>query len=101
MGVVYSRVRPTLVWCTLEYATTKEECTLESKSCLESVASPTGALLLRRLHFYISLHRPYMHANVYTYNVHADNHANMRMHNIVHVALSTAFLKDVTLCRIG
>ena len=28
---------------TLEYATTKEECTLESKSCLESVAAPTAA----------------------------------------------------------
>src|SRR6218665_2096911 len=31
-GVAYSRVRPTRVWRTLEYATTKEECTLESKS---------------------------------------------------------------------
>ena len=40
-GVVYSRVRPTRVWRTLEYDTTKEECTLESKSCPESVAAPT------------------------------------------------------------
>ena len=29
---------------TLESTTTKEECTLESKSCLESVAAPTPAL---------------------------------------------------------
>ena len=28
---------------TLEYATTKEECSLESKSCIESVAAPTPA----------------------------------------------------------
>src|SRR6218665_3818535 len=40
-GVAHSRVRPTQVWRTLEYATTMEECTLESKSCLESVADPT------------------------------------------------------------
>jgi len=47
--MVYSRVRPTRVWCTvcsrvgrnLESATTKEECTLESKSSLQSVAAPT------------------------------------------------------------
>src|SRR6218665_3124195 len=39
-----SRVRPTWVWHTLEYATTKEECTLESKSCLESVVAPTPAV---------------------------------------------------------
>ena len=43
-GVVYSRLRPTRVWRTLECATTKEECTLESKSCVESVAAPTPAL---------------------------------------------------------
>ena len=43
-GVAYSRLRLTRVWRTLEYATTKEECTLESKSCLESVAAPyTGS----------------------------------------------------------
>ena len=41
--MAYSRVRPTRVWRTLEYATTKEECTLESKSCLESMAAPTAA----------------------------------------------------------
>ena len=43
--MAYSRVglRPTCVWRTLDYATTKEECTLESKSCLESVAAPTPA----------------------------------------------------------
>src|SRR6218665_3758418 len=40
-GVVYYRVRSTKVWRTLEYATTKEECTLESKRCLESVVAPT------------------------------------------------------------
>jgi len=39
--VAYSRVRPTRVWRTLEYDTTKEECTLESKRCLESVSAPT------------------------------------------------------------
>src|SRR6218665_3003511 len=40
-GVLWSRgLRPTRVWRTLEYATTNEECTLESKSCLESVAAP-------------------------------------------------------------
>jgi len=33
----------TRVWRTLEHATTKEECTLESKSCLESVAAATPA----------------------------------------------------------
>ena len=33
------------MWHTLEYATTKEECTLESKSCLESVSAPTPALV--------------------------------------------------------
>jgi len=48
-----SRVHPTRVWRTLEYmyvlpgrveyATTKEECTLESKSYLESVAAHTPA----------------------------------------------------------
>src|SRR6218665_15886 len=38
--MLYSRVR---VWRTLDYATTKEECTLESKSCLESVAAPAPA----------------------------------------------------------
>src|SRR6218665_2640681 len=27
-GVAYSRVRPTQVWRTLEYSTTKKECTL-------------------------------------------------------------------------
>src|SRR6218665_1136256 len=42
-GCGYSRVRPTRMCRTLEYATTKEECTLESKSCLESVAAPTPA----------------------------------------------------------
>src|SRR6218665_526203 len=42
--VAYSRVRPTWVWRTLEYATSKEECTLESKSCLESVAAPTPGI---------------------------------------------------------
>ena len=31
------------MWRTLEYATTKEECTLESKGCLESVVAPTPA----------------------------------------------------------
>jgi len=41
--VTYSRVRPTREWRTLEYVTTKEEYTLESKSCLESVAAPTPA----------------------------------------------------------
>ena len=40
-GVGYSIVRPTRVWRTLEYVTTKKYCTLESKSCLESVADPT------------------------------------------------------------
>ena len=39
--VSYSRVCSTRVWSTLEYATSKEDCTLESKSCLESVAAPT------------------------------------------------------------
>jgi len=47
--VAYSRVRPTRVWRTLEYATTKEECTLESKSCLESVAASTPAHLVTPL----------------------------------------------------
>ena len=42
-GVAYSRVRPTRVWRTLEYTTTKDECTLESKSCLEYVVAPTPA----------------------------------------------------------
>jgi|SRR6218665_2539132 len=41
--MAYSRVCPTRVWRTLEYRTTKEECTLKSKSCLESVAAPTPA----------------------------------------------------------
>ena len=41
--MAYSRVRPTRVWRTLEYATTKEECALESKRCIESVAAPTPA----------------------------------------------------------
>jgi len=44
LGVEYSRVRLTRVWRTLEYALTKEECTLESKSCIESVAAPTLVL---------------------------------------------------------
>src|SRR6218665_1110243 len=47
-GVAYSRVRRTRVWRTLEYATTKEECTQESKSCQESVAA-TPFLNLSRL----------------------------------------------------
>src|SRR6218665_2040450 len=37
--VAYPTVCPTRMWRTLEYATTKEECTLESKSCLESVVA--------------------------------------------------------------
>ena len=65
--VVYSRVRPTRVWCTLEYVLPgcvalqstsypgvtysrvrtslpgQSPWTLESKSCLESVAAPTPA----------------------------------------------------------
>ena len=41
--MAYSRVRLTRVWRPLEYATTKEECTLEFKSCLESVAAPIAA----------------------------------------------------------
>src|SRR6218665_521238 len=46
-GVAYSRERPTRVWRTLEYATSKEECALESKSCLECVAAPIPARLNR------------------------------------------------------
>jgi len=42
-GVAYSRVCPIRAWRTLEYSTTKEECTPEFKSCLESVAAPTPA----------------------------------------------------------
>src|SRR6218665_2036056 len=33
-GVACSRVRPTRVWRILQYSTTKDECALESKSCL-------------------------------------------------------------------
>jgi len=43
VGVAYSGECPAWVWRTLEYATTKEDCTLEFKSCLESVAAPTPA----------------------------------------------------------
>ena len=52
-GVAYSRVRPTRLWSTLEYATTQEECTLESKSCLESVAAPTPEYLVDNLRVFV------------------------------------------------
>jgi len=44
--VAYSRVRLTRMWRALEYVTTKGKCTLESKSCLESVAAPTPRVRL-------------------------------------------------------
>ena len=60
--MTYYSVNPTLLWrtleyilpgCgvprTLEYATTKAECSLESKSRLESVATPLPALSLTTL----------------------------------------------------
>jgi len=34
----------------IEYAATKEECSLESKSCIESVAAPTPHLFYIRLY---------------------------------------------------
>src|SRR6218665_2283301 len=49
-GVAYSKVRPTRVWRTLEYTQRlRKKCTLESKSCVDSVAAPTPASLCRRL----------------------------------------------------
>ena len=41
--MAYSRVRLARVWRTLGYATTKEKCTLEYESCLESLVAPTPA----------------------------------------------------------
>src|SRR6218665_1677028 len=54
-GAGYSRVRPTRVWHTLKYATTKEECTIEFKSCLESVAAPTPAPIVLQKTLYVTI----------------------------------------------
>ena len=86
--MTYSRKRPTRVWrtleyvlypvlCTLEYAPTKEECTLESKSCPESVAAPASVLRLSNQFPFIDWYdasRP---------NIPTDNNA-FRIYTTVH-----------------